>query len=158
VRGSFVEDVFVNRIGNLIGENARAEAGHSLLDVMFVASQEHIIVHVDVVQPEVYLERHVAEKTSDEGGQMQHVRRFDTLEELIAIFLLAQIAILAPSKIELALQFESINDLFYALSKESGTTRHQDDVIIYQIFAAWNRIIVDGGAVLDGVRHDYVNQ
>ena len=46
----------------LIGEHACAEAGHKLLDLVLVAVPQNVLVHDNVVAPELDLVLHVLEQ------------------------------------------------------------------------------------------------
>mmetsp|Transcript_11598 Transcript_11598/g.41722 ORF Transcript_11598/g.41722 Transcript_11598/m.41722 type:complete len:247 (-) Transcript_11598:200-940(-) len=74
VRRAVVDHRLVDRERRLVRENARAEARHELFYVSLVALLEDVVVHDDVVPPELYLVLHIREQTADLGGEVDHVR------------------------------------------------------------------------------------
>lgn len=54
VRRSVVDHRLVNRVRGLVRENAGGQAGHQLGDLVLVAKHHDIVLHQDVLTPELH--------------------------------------------------------------------------------------------------------
>lgn len=85
VRYSVVDHGLVDRVRRLVGEDARGQARHDLLDVVVVGGREHVGVdgHVDCEKVEV--ETHVAEEAADHRRQVDDVRGLVLVKDLLCL-------------------------------------------------------------------------
>lgn len=52
--GSVVDHCLINGVGGLVRENAGGQAGDQLLDAQVLAAYEDVVLHHDIVPPEVH--------------------------------------------------------------------------------------------------------
>lgn len=45
----------INGVGGLVGEDAGGEAGHQLLDTVLLAEHHDVVLHEDILPPELHL-------------------------------------------------------------------------------------------------------
>lgn len=73
---------FVDGVSSLVWENASGETGNNLLNLELLGERKNVVVDCHVDSEELQVGLHVAVKTTDLGGQVDHVRGLVFLEDL----------------------------------------------------------------------------
>ena len=84
----------VDGVAGLVGEDAGGQAGHHLPHIELVAHLQDDVVHLHVVPEKVTVCLHVGKESSDEGGEVDHVRGLVLLKQGSGLALTQQVSVL----------------------------------------------------------------
>ena len=88
----------VDRVGRLVWEDARRKARDELLNAALVALLHNVVLHRDVFAPKVDLVCHVGEQAPDFTGQVEDVRRVDSVKQSTRFLCVCKICVLGPGE------------------------------------------------------------
>ena len=88
----------VDRVDRLVREDARRKARDELLDAALVALLHDVVLHCDVFAPKVDLVRHVGKQAPYFTGQVEDVRRVDSVKQGMCFLCVCKIGILGSGE------------------------------------------------------------
>jgi hypothetical protein len=92
---SVVDHRLVDGVGRLVWENTRAQHADELLDFVDPRAFHDVVVHDDVDAIELHLFGHVGKETTNFGGQMNDMGRFELFENGLGRLSIREVTVLA---------------------------------------------------------------
>eukprot|EP00636_Phaeomonas_parva_P015482 CAMPEP_0118859466 /NCGR_PEP_ID=MMETSP1163-20130328/5700_1 /TAXON_ID=124430 /ORGANISM="Phaeomonas parva, Strain CCMP2877" /LENGTH=351 /DNA_ID=CAMNT_0006793057 /DNA_START=339 /DNA_END=1393 /DNA_ORIENTATION=+ len=128
VRRAVVDHGLIDGVGRLVREDARAQAGHELLDAELAAALHDVVIDEDVFPEEVDLAALVREEAAHERREVDDVRRPVASEDGPRRLLVPQVAVAARQEDVGLVRRERVllDGRLDALPHQARAARHED--------------------------------